>query len=170
MISTVGRLRADSSSFSSRAGATTRTRPVRLERAEDADEVLRPDRVEPERVDDLDRLVAELRGERAAEREALHLARQALLVRARVRPEDDAAAAVVRRVRRALPGAAGALLAVRLRAAAADLAAGLGVVRAGPPAGELGGHDLVEDGGVDRGREQLVAELDAADGRLPVRS
>jgi beta-lactamase regulating signal transducer with metallopeptidase domain len=34
--------------------------------------------------------------------------------------------------------------------ATADLATGLGVVRPGPPSGELGGHDLVEHGGVDR--------------------
>ena len=134
-----------------------------------ADELLGPDGVEPEGVDDLDGLVAELGGQRATQRQALHLARQPLLVRARVRPEDDAAATVVRRVGRALAGAAGALLAVRLAAAATDLAAGLGVVRAGPPAGQLGGHDLVEDGGIDRRGEQLVAELDAAD-VAPVRS
>ena len=63
----------------------------------------------------------------------------------------------------ALAGAAGALLAVRLPAAAADLAAGLGVVRAGPAAGQLGRHDLVQDGRVDRRGEELIAELDAAD-------
>ena len=78
--STVGRLRADSSSFSSRPGATTRTRPVGLERAEHAGEVAGLDRLEPERVDHPDRLVAELGGQRAAQREPLHLARQALLV------------------------------------------------------------------------------------------
>jgi hypothetical protein len=47
-----------------------------------------------------------------------------------MRPEHGAATTVVRRGRRALAGAAGALLAIRLLAAAADLAAGLRVVRA----------------------------------------
>ena len=59
----------------------------------------------------------------------------------------------------ALAGAAGPLLAVRLAAAAADLAAGLRVMRAQVAARQLGGHDLVEDGRVDRGVEQLVAQL-----------
>ena len=65
------------------------------------------------------------------QREALHALGQALLVAARVRPEDHAAARVVRRATRALAGAAGALLAIRLGATAVDLAARLGVVRAG---------------------------------------
>jgi hypothetical protein len=80
-----------------------------------------------------------------------------------MRPEDHAAAAVVRRADGALAGAAGALLDDTASCPAADLAAGLGVAGARPAAGELGGHDLVEDGGVDRGGEELVAELDAAD-------
>ncbi len=79
------------------AGGDDEDPAVGLERAEDADEVAGLDRLEAERVDDLDRLVAELRGERAAEREPLHLARQALLVGPRVRPEHGAAAAVVGR-------------------------------------------------------------------------
>src|SRR4051794_15100177 len=82
-----------------------------------------------------------------------------------MRPEDDAAATVVRGTDGALARAAGALLAVRLLAAAADLATGLGVAGPGSPARQLGGHDLVEDGSVDGGREELVTELHAADGR-----
>ena len=77
--------------------------------------------------------------------------------------EDGAAAAVVRRGARALTGAAGALLAVWLLAAAANLAAGLGVVRADAAAGELRGHDLVEHGLVHRRAEEIVMQLDAAD-------
>src|SRR6185295_11487866 len=137
---------------------------VGRERAEDAGQVLGLDGVEAERVDDLELLVDELGGQRAAQGEALHLARQPLLVRARVRAEDDATATVVRRGDGALAGTTGALLAVRLAATTADLAAGLGVVRTGPSGGQLRGHDLVQDGGVDRGREELVAELDVADG------
>src|SRR4029078_698477 len=78
--------------------------------------------------------------------------------------EHRAAALVVGGRAGALAGPAGALLAVRLRAAAAALAAGLRVVRPKVASGELGGHDLVEDGGVDRRGEQGVGQLDAADG------
>ena len=74
-----------------------------------------------------------------------------------MRPEHDAAAGEVRRAARALAGAAGALLALRLLAAAAHLAAGLGVVRADPAARELGRDHLVEDGGVDGRGEQVSA-------------
>jgi hypothetical protein len=80
-----------------------------------------------------------------------------------MRAEDRAAAAIVRRPDAALPRTTGALLAVRLAAATANLTAGLGVVRAGATRGQLGGHDLVEHGGVDRCSEQLIAELDVAD-------
>src|SRR4029079_6872759 len=99
----------------------------RLERSEHADEVLGPDGVEAERVDDLDRLVTELGGERAAERHALHLAREPLLVRTRMRPEDDATATIVRRADGALAGAAGALLGVRVFSAPPGVPARPGV-------------------------------------------
>ena len=81
-----------------------------------------------------------------------------------MRTEHRTATAVVRCPDAALPGAAGALLAVRLATATADLPTGLRVVGARPAGGELGGHDLVEHGGVDRGGEEHIAELDAADG------
>jgi len=135
----------------------------RLEGAEHRDEVLGPDGLEAERVDHLDRLVAELGGERAAQGEPLHAARQALLVGARVRPEDRAAAAIVRRSDAALAGATGALLAIRLLAATGDFAAGLRRVRADALRSELGGHDLVEDGNVHRRVEELGIELDVAE-------
>src|SRR6185503_3468817 len=135
----------------------------RLQGAQHAGDVLALDRREPEAVEHADRLVAELGRERAAESQPAHLARQPLLVRARVRPEHGATAAVVRRGARALAGAARALLAVRLLAAAADLAARLGVVGADPPAGELGRDDLVQDRLVHRRAEEPVVQLDAAD-------
>src|SRR5207237_8773587 len=109
---------------------------------EHARALLGPDRLQPEGVDDTDRLVAELGGQRAAERGPLHLARQPLLVRARMRPEDRPAAPVVGRGTRALAGAARALLAVRLLAAAANLAAGTGGVGAHPADGQLARHRL----------------------------
>src|SRR5205814_9787259 len=123
------------------------------------------DRLEPEGVDDPDRLVAELRGQRATKGRALHLARQALLIGARMGPEDRAAATVVGGARSALTRAAGAFLAIGLLAAATDLATGLRIARARSPAGQLGRHDLVEQGDADGGREQLIVELDVAHGR-----
>ena len=136
------------------------------ERLQDAREHLRPGLgVHAEPVDDADRVVAELGGQRRAERQAAHLLRQLLVVGARVRAEDDAAALVVGGGAGALPRAAGALLAVRLLAAATDLAAGLGVVGAEVAARQLGDHRLVEDGLVDGRGEQRLAEVDAPDGR-----
>ena len=82
-----------------------------------------------------------------------------------MRAEHDAAAAVVRRGARALAGAAGALLAVRLAAAAADLAAGAVSWVPRPAPGELGDDGLVEDGLVHRRGEQRLGEVDAPDGR-----
>jgi hypothetical protein len=138
--------------------------PRRLERREHADEVAGLDRLEPERVHDLDRAVVELRRQRPRECLALHLAGQSLGVRARVRSEHRAAPAEVRRPAGTLARAAGALLAIRLGAAAANLAAGLRIVRAEAATGELGRHDLVQHGRVHGRREQLVGQLDAADG------
>ena len=164
MTSTVGRLRADSSRVWSRPGATTRTRPLASSARSTVASSLVLIASRPKVSMTLTWSSTELGGQRATQGESLHLARQPLLVRARVRPEDGAATAVVRCAARALAGAAGALLAVRLGATAADLAAGLGVVGARPARGQLGGHDLVEHGGVDRGREELIAEVHAADG------
>src|SRR5688572_29250786 len=80
-----------------------------------------------------------------------------------MRPEDGPTAAVVGCRPRALAGPAGPLLAIGLATAAADLAPGLGVVGPDAAAGELGGHDLVEDGSVHGRGKQHVTELDAAD-------
>src|SRR5439155_12772791 len=68
--------------------------------------------------------------ERAAERELLHLGVDFLRVVARLRAEHDAAAGPQGRADGTGAGAAGALLAPRLLAAAADFAARLGRVRA----------------------------------------
>ena len=162
MTTTPGRLRADSSRFCVAAGGDDEDPAAGLERVEVADQLARLGRVEAQLVDDADRAVVELGRQRAVQREALHALGQALLVAARMRPEDHATARVVRRAARALAGAAGALLAIRLGAAAADLAARLGVVRAGPAAGELRGHGLVHDGLVDRRSEQRLRQIDRA--------
>jgi hypothetical protein len=78
---------------------------------------------------------------------------------ARARAEDDAAAGPLRGADRALAGAAGALLAPRLRAAAADHAARAGGVRAPAARGELGDHGLVHERAVERRAEHGVVEL-----------
>src|SRR5215204_1977200 len=67
-----------------------------------------------------------------------------------LRAVDDATAGELRRAGRALAGAAGALLLVGLAATAADVAAGLGGVRALAGGGLLGHHDLVDQRDVDR--------------------
>ena len=133
------------------------------ESIEDADQVARLRLLETELVEDADRVVVELRRERSAQGEALHLARQTLCIAARVRPEDHAAASELRGPRGALARPTGPLLAIRLPTAAGDLATLLGVVGPEVAAGQLGGHHLVEHGRVDRRREELFRELHLAD-------
>ena len=72
------------------------------------------------------------------------------------------AAGEVRGAARALASTAGALLAVRLLAAAGHLAARLRVVCAQVAAGQLRDHRLVHHGGVHRRGEERVGKLDAA--------
>src|SRR5205085_2200913 len=76
-----------------------------------------------EAVDDVDAPVAGPVGQRAAQSRRLHLLRRPLLVAVRGGTVHDAAAGVLRSPDRALSGPAGALLAVRLAAAAGHLAA-----------------------------------------------
>ena len=81
-----------------------------------------------------------------------------------MRAVHDATAGELRRAGRALTGAAGALLPVRLLAAAADLAAGLRGVRALAGGGELGHDDLVDQRHVGLDVEDLGGQLDRAVG------
>ena len=69
--------------------------------------------------------------QRRPEREAHHLLRRVLGVVAGLGAVGDAATTPLRRADRAVPGAAGSLLAPRLRTAAGDLGTGLRAVRAG---------------------------------------
>ena len=162
MTVTPGRLRAESSSCSSLPASTTRTRPLSLERCRGS---RRSSRVlissMARSLHDLDGAVAELGRQRADEREALHALGQALLVAARVRAEDHAAAGVVR-AREREPWRARPVPFWRygLRAAAADLAAGLGVGGAGAATGQLGDDGLVHDGRVDGRREERLGQVD----------
>ena len=133
---------------------------------QEADEVAGLDRLEAERVDDLDRARRRTwrsarRAGRAASSCAAGAARTSAGAARRPRRRRDSGARV-REPWRARPVP---FWRYGLRAAAADLAAGLGVVRAECAAGQLGGHDLVQDGVVDRRREELLAQLDAADRR-----
>src|SRR5262249_5445343 len=84
-------------------------------------------------------------------------------VRARVGPEHLAAAHVVGGADGALARVAGPLLLVRLLAAAADLGARLGVVRAGALAGLLGLHHLPQEVVLDLGAEHGVGQVGLPD-------
>ena len=89
------------------------------------------------RADHVHTAVAGPVGQGAAQGGGLHLLGRALLVVARRRAVHHATAGELRSAGRALTGAAGALLLVRLAATAADLAAALGVVRALPGGSQL---------------------------------
>ncbi len=79
-----------------------------------------------------------------------------------MRAEHHTATLVVGRPPRALASVAGALLAVRLLAAAGDFGARAGIVRALASVGLLGDHRLMDDGLVGRDAEHTVVEIDAA--------
>src|SRR6185312_9291858 len=121
-------------------------------------------RVEREAVDDDDLLLLGAQGERRTERARHHLLGHVVLVVARLGREDLAASHVVRSARRALASVAGALLLVRLLAAAAHFVAPLGRVRAGTALGALSLHDLPQEVLVDLDAEDAVVEIHFADG------
>ena len=79
-----------------------------------------------------------------------------------MRTEHDAAALPLRGPRRALAGAAGALLAVRLASTAAHVAAGLGGRGALAPVGQLAEQRLVHHRLVRLDAEDGLGKLDAA--------
>src|SRR5690606_15364138 len=89
-----------------------------------------------------------------------HLLRGPLAVVARLGAVDGATAGELRCTGRTLTRTAGALLAVRLLAAAGDLAAGLGRVRALTLRGQLRGDHLVHQRDVGLDVEQLGRQLD----------
>ena len=105
-------------------------------------------------------IVARPVGQGAAQSGRLHLLGRALLVGARLRAVDDAAAGELRGTGRTLAGAAGALLPVRLLAAATDLATGLRRRGALAGRGQLAHDDLVDQRDVQRDIEDLGRQLD----------
>src|SRR3546814_740367 len=82
------------------------------------------------------------------------------------RTMNDAAAAELHDTPRAVPRAAGALLAVHLAAGAVDLAALLHLVGAGAPLGELPVDDTRQNVDAQRQTEHLFGEVDLADLRV----
>src|SRR6266496_1905642 len=97
-----------------------------------------------EAADDVHPAMARPVGERPAQRGGLHLLRGALRIGPRHRAVHHAAAGELRCADRALAGPPGALLPVRLPAAAPDGAAGLGGMRALARGRLLRHHDLVD--------------------------
>lgn len=114
--------------------------------------------------DHVDALVAGPVGEGSAQGGGLHLLGGPLAVVARLRAVDGATTGELRCTGRALTSAAGALLAVRLLATAANLAAGLGGVGALTCSSELRDDNLVEKRDVGRRVEDLRGEIDGAVG------
>ncbi len=112
--------------------------------------------------DDVDAVVAGPVGERTAQSGGDHLLRGPLRVVARHGTVHDATAGELRRTGRALTGAAGALLAVRLLAATADLGTSLGLVGALTGRSELRHDDLVHQRNADLRVEDLGRQLEAA--------
>src|SRR5262249_50440799 len=105
-----------------------------------------------------------LQRERGLQAEAPHLLRQLEREVARLRSEDDAAAAELRRAQRALARGAGALLAPRLFRGALDLADALGAGGAGAALGELPIDDARDDVRPRRQAEHRLIQLDLAGG------
>ena len=97
-----------------------------------------------------------------AERGGLHLLGGALVIGPGRGAMDNAATHELRCAGGALAGATGALLLVGLLAAAAHLAAGLGVMCALAGGGELRDDHLVDEGDVDLDIEDLRGEVDIA--------
>ena len=157
---TCSRLRNDSAACSSPSVRITRTEPLTPQSASSANAAFVDGVSNLRGVEERDRLALGVHGERAAQCGALLLAVDLEGVAARLRAEDGAAAGPDRAAARAGAGAAGALLAPRLRATAADLAAGLGGVRALAAGVELGADRLVDERAVERRAEGGVVELD----------
>ncbi len=134
--------------------------PLAAPVAEQARRRARRGLVEARGVEDRERVALGVHGEHAAQRGAALLAVDLEGVVARRGAEDDAAAGEVRRADRALAGAAGALLAPRLRAAATDVAARLRRGRALPAGVELRADRLVDERAVEARAERRVVEVD----------
>ena len=121
---TPGMLRTDRANLSSSATSMSTALPSTPSRFSSATAALVLISRRRQRVDDDQRAVLQLLGERRAQRAELDLLRQLEVVAARLRTEHRAALAPQRVADLADAGAAGALLPPRLLAAAADVARG----------------------------------------------
>ena len=110
-------------------------------------------------IEDRDRAPLGVYGKRAAQGRSLLLAVDLEGVGARLWAERGAAARPQRRSVGARAGAAGALLAPRLGAAARNHAAGFGGRRSPPAGGLLGAHALMHERTGEAGAERGVVEL-----------
>src|SRR5262249_34467007 len=117
-------------------------------------------RIELRSVDDGERPLLRMRSERGAQRGLLRLPVHLLHERARGLRERVTAAGELRRADRALAGAAGALLAPRLRAAAGDEPAALRRGRSGTLRVLLGANRLVHEVRLHLGRKHGLVERD----------
>src|SRR5690606_16714653 len=118
--------------------------------------------VDTETGDDVDAAGASPVGQGAAESSSLHLLGGALRVVARRGAVDDSTTGELRSTGRALTGAAGPLLLVRLASTTADLAAALGVVRTLTGCSELRDDDLVDQRDVRLDVEHLGGKVGRA--------
>src|SRR5262249_27579250 len=119
-----------------------------------------------QRVDDHERAVGDLRRQRRAQRAQLHLARQRVLVAARLRAAHGAALAPQRIADLADAGAARTLLPPRLLAGAADERAVLRRMGAAALRRVLLDDGFPDEIRLDAPAEHLVVEVQAADGFL----
>ena len=103
-----------------------------------------------------------LRRQRMLQRQRAHLLGQVVRVAAHDRAEGASAAAELRHARRAVTGAAGALLLVHLLAGAGDLGAASASVGAGVALGELPADHARDQVGARLEAEDLVGEFDAS--------
>src|SRR5258706_5933388 len=137
-------------------------RIVETNRLHQVDRLLGLRFVEDETLDDSYLPVERFLAQGGAQREPTHLLRHALLVAARVRSEDRSTALHGRFADRAVARATGALLSIRLGAAAGNRAAGLGRGRPLARVGELAQVGLVHDRHVGLLVEHGLGELDLA--------
>ena len=135
--------------------------PIRhAERGQQTDDLSGMRRIEAERIDDLDRILAGPRVQRALARQCADLPRHILRVASRRRTKHGPTANPLRRADRALPRASRALLLPRLLVSADHVLSNLGGRVPLPLVGAERLDRLVHHRKVDRAVEQLLGERD----------
>ena len=157
-----GMLRAALRKFSSTSAPSMISALVEAELVELLGEALGLGVLQRHLVDDDDAAVLGLGRQRVLERERAHLLRQVDGVAAHHRTEGASAAAELRHARRAVTGAAGALLRIHLLAGAPDFGAVLGLVGAALALGELPVDAALQDVGARLEAENRIRQIDRA--------